>query len=127
MTRINCVPASELHSKHLVAEYRELPRIFGCVKALQAKGLGVESVRKRAPLTYTMGQGHMLFFYDKCMFLLRRQQELIREMRFRGYDPKFTYPNDLINGISEEWLGTWEPTEEALAINRARIRERMPK
>jgi len=28
MTRINCIPVTELHNKHLVAEYRELPRIF---------------------------------------------------------------------------------------------------
>ena len=28
MTRINCVPVTELHDRHLVAEYRELPRCF---------------------------------------------------------------------------------------------------
>lgn len=28
MTRINCVPVRELGGKHLVAEYRELPRVY---------------------------------------------------------------------------------------------------
>jgi len=31
MTRINCAPKKELSDKHLAAEYRELPRIFGLV------------------------------------------------------------------------------------------------
>ena len=38
MTRINCVPPSELTVQHLVAEYRELPRIFALVRAAIARG-----------------------------------------------------------------------------------------
>lgn len=87
---------------------------------------GLRPVDIKAPPAYVLGSGHVKFFYDKCMWLLRRQQSLIIEMRSRGYDPKFTYPNDLINGISEEWLGDWEPTAEAIELNRQRIRERSP-
>lgn len=32
MTRINLLPASELTDQHLIAEYRELPRIFTIVR-----------------------------------------------------------------------------------------------
>jgi deoxyribonuclease V len=32
MTRINLLPPSELADQHLLAEWRELPRIFGLVK-----------------------------------------------------------------------------------------------
>ena len=28
MTRINCIPVEELSTPHLIAEYRELPRVF---------------------------------------------------------------------------------------------------
>lgn len=122
MTRINVVPPEELSGKHLVAEYRERPRIFALVRAAQGKGLRPSDLK--APTAYVLGRGHMLFFYDKCMFLLRRQQSLIREMRSRGYDPKFAYPNDLITGLDQHWLGDYEPTDEAMAINRARIKER---
>ncbi|QXN72363.1 endonuclease V [Rhodobacter phage RcSimone-Hastad] len=122
MTRINLVPPEELSRQHLVAEYRELPRIFALVRAAQGKGL--KPANLKAPTTYVLGRGHMLFFYDKCMFLLRRQQSLIREMRRRGYDPKFDYPNDLIVGLEQHWLGDYEPTNEARALNRARIKER---
>ena len=122
MTRVNLVPPEELSRQHLVAEYRELPRIFGLVRAAQGRGLRPSSLK--APATYVLGRGHMLFFYDKCMFLLRRQQSLIREMRRRGYDPKFAYPNDLIVGLEAHWLNDYEPTGEALELNRQRIKER---
>lgn len=122
MTRVNVVPPEELSRQHLVAEYRELPRIFGLVRAAQGRGLRPAALK--APRAYVLGRGHMLFFYDKCMFLLRRQQSLIREMRSRGYDPKFAYPNDLITGLEAHWLGDYEPTDEAMALNRARIKER---
>lgn len=123
MTRINLVEPEELVRQHLVAEYRELPRIFGLVRAAQTKGLRPGSLK--APQAYVLGRGHMLFFYDKCMFLLRRQQSLIREMRARGYDPKFAYPNDLITGLDPHWLGDYTPTVEAIELNRQRIRERL--
>ena len=32
MTRINLLPPSQLADQHLIAEWRELPRIFGLVK-----------------------------------------------------------------------------------------------
>lgn len=122
MTRINLVDPTELSRQHLVAEYRELPRIFALVRAAQDKGLRPSDLK--APTAYVLGRGHMLFFYDKCMFLLRRQQSLIREMRSRGYNPNFAYPNDLITGLDQHWLGDYEPTDEAMALNRARIKER---
>lgn len=54
MTRINCVPVEELTDKHLLAEYRELPRIFNLARAVED-----------APTEYVLGTGHMKFFYDK--------------------------------------------------------------
>jgi hypothetical protein len=125
MTRVNTIPVEELTQPHLVAEYRELPRIFGLVRAAQAKGLTPKDIK--IPADYVLGSGHMLFFYDKCMFLLRRQQDLIREMRRRGYDPKFIYPNNLIVGLAPHWLGDWTPTKNALVLSRARIAERLKK
>lgn len=36
MTRINCVPVEELSGPHLVAEYRELPRVFALAEKAAA-------------------------------------------------------------------------------------------
>lgn len=116
MTRINCVPVQELHYKHLVTEYRELPRVFNLAR-----------VTKRAPKEYTLGSGHVLFFYDKLGYLYRRQQELYAEMKRRGYNPTY-HPDTLYKEHGHKhWLwNEWEPTAKAIAINRQRIIEKSP-
>ncbi len=122
MTRINIVPPAELHAKHLVAEYRELPRIFALARAAHARGVRTETLG--APACYTLGKGHVIFFYDKLLFLAKRQRSLVDEMVARGYAPKFTRTEELLDGIPPEWLNDWVPDEAALVINRQRIAER---
>lgn len=123
MTRINCIPPSELVDKHLVAEYRELPRIFGLVKKAQERGLTPSNIN--AAPDYVLGTGHVKFFYDKLQYLQKRQQMLINEMRKRGFKPNFVNVEELMQGINQMWYGDWEPDEKAMAINRARIKERL--
>lgn len=115
MTRINCVPPSELTDKHLIAEYRELPRIFRLARTCP-----------EAPRRYTLGTGHMKFFYNKLNFLFKRQCLLVKEMRRRGFKVNYD-PTDLpINYKHKAHLfGDWIPTEEAMRINRQRITERL--
>lgn len=118
MTRINVVEPSELHDLHLLAEYRELPRVF----ALAAKASANDAWRKRQPHAYTLGTGHVLFFYDKLKWLSRRHQHLVREMKARGYKPKFTA------SLASQWKQIpapywrdYKPTAEAKSLNRERI------
>lgn len=124
MTRINCVPPSELSGPHLVAEYRELPRIFALVRAASARGETPDDPRN--PLTYVLGKGHVRFFYPRLAWLAERQAQLIAEMLSRGYKPTFTDPSELLLDIEVCWCGQWQPDSEALALNRARIAERTP-
>lgn len=123
MTRINCVPPSELSGAHLVAEYRELPRIFALVRAAVARG--ETPTDRRNPAAYTLGAGHVRFFYSRLGYLASRQADLIKEMQARGYVPTFTDPAGLLTGIPPAWHGDWLPTAEALALNRARLAERL--
>ena len=121
MTRINVVPPGELTGKHLVAEYRELPRVFGLARNY-SKLLNPDPL----PQTYTMGTGHVRFFYDKLAWLATRHQELVEEMWDRNYNPQFTHNlAELHNDIDPALWNDWQPTPEALAINRARIAERL--
>jgi len=83
MTRINLVPPATLARQHLVAEYRELPRVFGLVHKAQAKGRTPADCD--IPKSYRLGAGHVTFFYDKLSWLLWRQMALIQEMDRRGY------------------------------------------
>ena len=121
MTRINCVPVSELSRQHLVAEYRELPRVFNLARKAAARGH--QSVD--APAHYTLGKGHMLFFYTRLKYLANRQQQLIEEMQQRGYQANFTDSLfELHADIPTYMWNDWQPDETALTINRQRILER---
>ena len=116
MTRINVIPVQELHQKHLVAEYRELPRVF----KLARDGANI-------PDQYVLGAGHVTFFYDKLAFLYKRQCELVQEMLDRGYNPTLD-PQELYDKWRDEKSVLWndyEPTIDAMQINRERIEERL--
>jgi hypothetical protein len=117
VTRINCVPAGELSDRHLVAEYRELPRVFGLVRAAVARG-----ERPKPVDGYRLGEGHVRSFYARLSYLVARHAELVAEMRRRGFKVNFPAPDS--RGIASEWFGAWAPSEIDLRINRARIKER---
>jgi len=123
MTRINCVPPSELHDKHLVAEYHELPRIYTLVRKAIARGM--EPKDFAAFNTYTMGSGHVKFFYTRLKWLAERQTLLVEEMLKRKMRPQSVRFEELFSGIRRSWFGDWLPDEAALAVNRARIAERL--
>lgn len=113
----------ELNSKHLLAEYRELPRIFGYVRRAQEQGLTPQDLD--IPLEYTLGKGHMRFFYPRLLWVLERQLDLITEMRTRGYRTTYSNPHVLVEGLHSHWMGTWRVTPQALALNRRRIADRL--
>ncbi len=117
MTRINLVPPAELSDKHLVAEYRELPRVFRLAAKWLERGCPTS-----IPLEYTLGKGHVTFFYDKLHFIWVRHHWLCLEMTARGFTVNIPTPNT--HGAPEVLFGRYEPTDKALAINRRRINER---
>lgn len=124
MTRINCVPVEELTGKHLVAEYRELPRVFGLVRRHVAKG-GVLSDIEIAD-EYLLGTGHVRFFYDKLLWLSWRHLYLVEEMERRGYKPNFTENLRVtFADIPSEYWNDWQPREQDLLLNRGRIKDRL--
>ena len=110
MTRINCIPPDELCDKHLGAEYRELPRVF----ALARPG-------RNLPANYTLGKGHVLFFYDKLGWLARRAQEIADECRKRGRAVNFDPQKLLTANPYPELYGDWMPNEKDMDLNRERI------
>lgn len=123
MTRINCVPPQELHQKHLVAEYRELPRVFALAYAAMQRG--EKPTDPRNPKDYVLGPGHVRFFYSRLGYLRRRFEELIAEMMRRDYVPKYLTAPSV--ELPSEWLTNWEPDAKALSLNRERLALRMPK
>lgn len=119
MTRINLVDPSALHTKHLVAELHELPRVFSLARKSQFK-LGSKNI----PTQYVLGTGHVLFFYDKLRFVANRYDLLCREMRTRRYNVNQIPEEELLADISAELINDYEPTAEAIALNSQRLRDR---
>ena len=123
MTRINCVPVEELTDKHLGAEYRELPRLFNQI--LKAIERGEQPDDKRNPTEYKLGTGHTRFFYDKTYWLCNRYYSLVEECKKRGRVVNFPkLPYTVFDIPIERWKD-WQPTPEALELNRQRIKDRL--
>ena len=122
MTRINVVPVTELTDKHLVAEYREIMRL--------PKNLNKSLNRKNKPFSmdeipdnYTMGKGHVKFFYNKFLFLENRFKALLKEMHNRGFTTNFI--DSSIFHVDSIYMNDYKPDNRALSINRQRIKERL--
>lgn len=129
--RVNIVPPVELMDQHLMAEIREIKMLPKClVRSLKSKN-GVDWAT--LPQVYTMGPGHGKFFYDKMIFIVNRFRSLLDEASARGFQLKegtmqlldATYDYGLIGALPPECKNTYEPTPEALAINRERIAQRI--
>lgn len=120
MTRINVVPVGELHNKHLLAEYRELPRVFTLSKKADW------SMYHKWPKEYVLGTGHVKFFYDKLSFLVERYTSLNSELRKRGYNTKPIPVEELLDGtVDKRAYNKYIPTQQAVELNRQRINQRL--
>lgn len=109
MTRINTIDPADLLDQHLMAEYRELPRIFGVA----------DPRRSGLPSSYRMGAGHVLFFFDKTSWLAQRHAAIVRELVVRGYNLSHRDPLVPVGGVA------WEPTPADHAENLGRLQERL--
>lgn len=119
MTRINVVDPRLLSDKHLGAAYRELPRVFGLVKAHVEKGNTPEMLD--IPPNFTLGEGHVTFFYDKLGWVVRRYEQICDECRRRGRVVNYGDIDSLIEGIPLCWMNDWVVTPEAIILNLERI------
>lgn len=80
MTRINAgIKPIQLVDSHLFAEYRELKRIPNTITSGKA-------VVKDIPKQFTLGSGHVKWFYTRLKYLHNRSNELYLELLKRNYD-----------------------------------------
>ena len=123
MTRINIIPVNELFDQHLIAEYREITMVPAALnRTLKSKnGLDASKIKNR----YTLNQGHVYFFYNKGRYLDQRYQDIIKEMKLRGFnpDPKRKFPKYIFiaNNLYKDWI----PSIEDLKIIRIRIESKL--
>jgi len=123
MTRINCISVKDLCNQHLFAEWREMPRMVSYLnKSLNSKkGFKLEDI----PPSYILGKGHIKFFYDKFEYLYMRHKSITKELIIRGYKLS-QKDSDCFKTVPLQHFNNWTPTEEAMLLNKERIKERMP-
>jgi hypothetical protein len=117
MTRINCgIPPAELTKKHLIAEHREIKRIPNVI----SKG---KYSLKGQPESFTLGTGHVKFFYDKQLYLLNRYREIYSECLKRGFN--VTDYSSAWDNVPKSLFNNYIPTDRDRQIVRERIAERL--
>lgn len=130
MTRINLVHPSQLTDAHLLAEYKELPRVFTAVRKHLDAGKTHDDFD--IPYQYVLGKGHVTFFYDKVSWLWQRYCSLGQELRVRGFTLNQKMINSICDSVSDlelDMYGIWRnihytPTPEEIYLNMARLAKR---
>lgn len=112
MTRINVgIEPRELPSRLLIAEHREITRIPNAIKTGRA-------IVKKLPTQFTLGPGHVKFFYNKLGYLAARYEELYSECKRRGFN--VTYKGSAFEDLPINLKGCYidSPKDRKLIIDR---------
>lgn len=103
MTRINVgIDPKELPNKLLLAEHREITRIPNAIKTNRAKIVDI-------PKEFTLGSGHVKFFYTKLIYLKKRYEALYQECVDRSFNVKDK--SDSFNGLPQEVMFDYQPMQ----------------
>ncbi len=105
MTRINCIPVKQLADQHLFIEYREITRVSKLARGMLDYG------------KYTLGEGHVKFFYDKGLYLSNRCEALYNELILRGYNPTHKIYKPHPAALNDDW----EPNKQDMVTNLVRL------
>ena len=117
MTRINCgINPSDLTNKHLLAEHREIKRVPNCVSRGRYN-------LKNVPNEFTLGKGHVAFFYNKLGYLKNRYEDIHKECINRGF--KVQYWGSAWDNVPNILMNDYVPTENDKHIIIQRIKERL--
>lgn len=114
MTRINLgILPAELCDQHLLAEYRELPRVAIVAKRHDKSG------DCKFPELPTLGTGHVLYFVPYGKTLQRRWEALRAELVLRDFSPTLGW-----RGYPWRWAEGQVP-DEHIALGRTLLMERI--
>lgn len=117
MTRINIgVEVEKLCDVHLLSEHRECVRIPNLV----SKG---KYDLKSQPAKFTLGKGHVAYFYTRLGYLLNRYKQLYKECKDRGFNVQ-DYSSAWDN-VPSNLMKDYTPTFEDKCIVQMRINDRL--
>lgn len=115
MTRINVgIHPRELPDKLLLAEHREITRIPNAVTSGKAK---IQNIPQR----FTLGTGHVKFFYSRLGYLSQRYSSLFSECQRRGFQVTDKSTAFELTDETRELFGEYIETQEDRQILLERI------
>lgn len=117
MTRVNLIPVEELSNSHLIAEKHEITRVVTLAKRSKPN--------IKIPPNYTMGKGHVTFFYNKIGFVINRYELLCDEVRKRGFVCNQIPTLSLLASMPSHLINNFTPDCTAIDISRSRIVDRL--
>jgi deoxyribonuclease (pyrimidine dimer) len=119
MVRINLIKPAFLTDQHLVAEYNEILMLFGYVKKHPHTHFKQLS---KIPKEYKLGEGHILFFKDKLIYLKKRHELIKKEMCKRGFRC-----SKVINSAEydKKLMNDWKPSNLDKKIIKKRISDKI--
>ena len=122
MTRINLISPKELTDQHLIAEYREITMVPAALKRTINSKAGLQL--NQIPKEFTLNKGHVKFFYNKGLYLQKRYNQLIKEMKKRGFspNPKRQFPKEI---FLPNLYNDWNPSLKDKKIIIKRINEKI--
>lgn len=119
MTRISvAVRGSELCDAHLIKERIEILRIPNAIKSGKAK-----VVLSKIPNKFTLGTGHVIFFYPRLKYLHERYNELSAECLKRNFN--ITDYSDAFDGLPSHLYNDYKETPNDRNLLVERINERL--
>jgi deoxyribonuclease (pyrimidine dimer) len=119
MTRISvAVRAGELCDAHLIKERIEILRIPNAIKSGKAK-VNLSKI----PSKFTLGTGHVIFFYPRLKYLHKRYDELTEECLKRKFN--ITDYSDAFDGLPDNLYNGYEETTNDRLLLVERINERL--
>lgn len=119
MTRISvAVRGSELCDSHLIKERIEILRIPNSIKSGKAK-INLSKI----PSMFTLGTGHVVFFYNKLKYLHDRYNELTKECLKRNFN--ITDYSDAFDGLPGNLYKDYQERPNDRKILVERINERL--
>lgn len=116
MVRINLIEPKVLSDQHLIAEHNEIQMLMTTLLKYGHK----ETTQHE----FTLGRGHMRFFYNKPHYIWNRLQKLNLECKNRGFNCSIRRENFLNECININNID-YKPTNNDILIIKHRIRERL--
>lgn len=113
MTRVNTIDPTLLLDQHLTREYKEITRVSTLARPYTTKD--------KVPKAYTLGTGHVIFFYDKGEFLRKRCELLYAECIRRGFNVEYKEYRAHPNGMNKDW----QPSISDHLVNLQRLQEKL--